>query len=381
MATPFRNPSFTTPRKPFDATPFSDTSAMDSSPAGAIETDADAEDTPEVKASRRDMVMFTSSKKAQPAPMFTKALATPGNLRGRDDVRRKLYDGQKVRKRKRHERDPRAAYYDTESSDDERPRSRSAKDNALAAPLAPQSGIIARSLDLISDRPSLPFILTYWVSFLFTLCTTLGVLWLLYQIWSTVQHDLSAAAAAEVSKVISEMGACADHYTRNRCDPQSRIPAMEEMCRQWEVCMNQNPEEVGRTKVSAKMLAQVITSFCEPFSWKAITVGGFLFLAVWGTSNAAKGMARSRNDYHPPPPQPPPQHWYAQGGQGQMGWAQSPMPQLQGGGGDWGYGMPPQTPSAQRQVSGGSFEAFPSILPAQTPHRNGSPRKASGKWQ
>src|SRR5271155_3615305 len=61
----FRNPSFTTPRKPLDQDLFSEVSGAESSPAD----NADTEDTPDVPKSSTTMTAFTSGT-SQKQPIF-----------------------------------------------------------------------------------------------------------------------------------------------------------------------------------------------------------------------------------------------------------------------------------------------------------------------
>ena len=112
---------------------------------------------------------------------------------------------------------------------------------------------------------------------------------------------------------------------------------MLHQCATWETCMNRDPKIVGRAKVGAEMLAEVINGFIEPISWKtlvrinrpsrhntilitcvqAFTLSSLAFLTVF--VNALLSLYRSRlhqdsnrtNDpshHHPhmPPHFPPP---------------------------------------------------------------------------
>ena len=45
---------------------------------------------------------------------------------------------------------------------------------------------------------------------------------------------------------------------------------MAQQCSTWEVCMNRDPTTIGRAKVSAELIAEVINGFVEPISWKTL---------------------------------------------------------------------------------------------------------------
>jgi hypothetical protein len=45
---------------------------------------------------------------------------------------------------------------------------------------------------------------------------------------------------------------------------------MAQQCANWETCMNRDPAIVGRAKVGAELIAEVINNFVEPISWKTL---------------------------------------------------------------------------------------------------------------
>lgn len=47
-------------------------------------------------------------------------------------------------------------------------------------------------------------------------------------------------------EIISENNACTKHYVDNKCEPHSRVPAMQVQCTEWEKCMQRNPTDIAR---------------------------------------------------------------------------------------------------------------------------------------
>lgn len=45
---------------------------------------------------------------------------------------------------------------------------------------------------------------------------------------------------------------------------------MTHQCAAWETCMNRDPTKVGRAKVGAELIAEVVNGFVEPISWKTL---------------------------------------------------------------------------------------------------------------
>jgi len=62
---------------------------------------------------------------------------------------------------------------------------------------------------------------------------------------------------------------CATQYQKNLCSV-NLVPAMAQQCANWELCMNRDPTTVGRAKVGAELIAEVINGFVEPISWKTL---------------------------------------------------------------------------------------------------------------
>lgn len=70
-------------------------------------------------------------------------------------------------------------------------------------------------------------------------------------------------------EILQEVTTCAQLYKQNLCDTNP-IPAMIHQCANWETCMHRDPSVVGRAKVGAEMLAEVVNGFVEPISWKTL---------------------------------------------------------------------------------------------------------------
>lgn len=69
--------------------------------------------------------------------------------------------------------------------------------------------------------------------------------------------------------IVQEIAQCALQYKANLC-ATNPIPAMAHQCANWETCMNRDPSKVGKAKVSAELIAEVINGFVEPISWKTL---------------------------------------------------------------------------------------------------------------
>jgi hypothetical protein len=68
--------------------------------------------------------------------------------------------------------------------------------------------------------------------------------------------------------IVQDIAMCALQYKNNLCD--NPLPAMAHQCALWATCMSRDPTIVGRAKVGAEMIAEVVNGFVEPISWKTL---------------------------------------------------------------------------------------------------------------
>jgi len=71
------------------------------------------------------------------------------------------------------------------------------------------------------------------------------------------------------SDIVEGIAMCSLQYRNNLCEVNA-IPAMVQQCAKWGMCMNRDPAAVGRAKVSAELIAEVVNGFIEPISWKTL---------------------------------------------------------------------------------------------------------------
>ncbi|KAJ7239002.1 Di-sulfide bridge nucleocytoplasmic transport domain-containing protein [Mycena haematopus] len=191
------------------------------------------------------------------------------------------------------ERDP---YSDSEDDGDGRlTRTNSTTSNHytlnMPSPPAPQSDV--------------PYILLGYLQFFFNLSLILLFLYLAVQFIWTVQRDVEERISEYSMDIVQDISMCALQHRNNLCE--NPLPAMAQQCAIWATCMSRDPTIVGRAKVGAEMIAEVVNGFVEPISWKtlAFTLTSLSFLTLF--INALLSLYRSR---HQPQalPAPPHQH-------------------------------------------------------------------------
>lgn len=312
------------------------------------------------------MTAFTATK-ADKKPIFGRyGLSALGGSPSRGEIRRSKHPDaiQKVRKRRRVDRDPisithtrRGSYDSTSSSEGPRKHSH---------PAPPTQGWFGALLSGIESRPNLPHLLSYYAQLILNFFLVGVVIYLIWSFIRTIQADVTTEQARAIDEAHHEIATCSSQWHTNNCPPHLRVPAMDTACRAWELCMQADPTQVGRAKISAHTFARIFNDFIEPISLKALLFVVITIVASVYVNNTAFSSWREKSTNHPGQyyahSQPPPTPWPSHAAQEHQ----------------WGaIGVPPATP---RHPSGGYGDAnggqmFASIMPPQTPH--GSPRKGS----
>lgn len=277
---PFRNSSFTTPQRPIEMD-------FSSGPDQSSPLNGDMEETPEVPSrvgrakSNNTVVQFASSK-SEKKPQASLGIFANHNKSGRGEPLHKSYTDaitRRVHKRRRRDADrdvrlaQRRGSFDSDSESRSRPSSREGvvpQQKKTNPPSLREVGFIPSIFTFIEKHPNLPHILSYYTQFLLNVFLVFFMMYLVYSFWSTIQSDVDMKSREMVVETMAEMAQCAREYQENRCDRMSRVPAMEINCNSWERCMQQDPSKVGRAKVSANTFAEILNSFIEPISVKAM---------------------------------------------------------------------------------------------------------------
>lgn len=144
-----------------------------------------------------------------------------------------------------------------------------------------------------APRADTPQVLLGYLQFFFNLSLVLVFLYLLVQFILTVQRDVEHRISEYSMDIVQEIGMCAAQYRNNLCD-NNPVPAMIQQCASWKTCMDRDPTMVGRARVGAELIADVINGFVEPISWKTLvfTLTSLTFLTVF--VNSLFSLYRSR---------------------------------------------------------------------------------------
>jgi hypothetical protein len=116
----------------------------------------------------------------------------------------------------------------------------------------------------------MPYVLLGYLQFGFNTSLILVSLYLLLSFLMLLKHDVSERVSEYSIEIQQEIMHCSSQYISNRCQPGERVPAMENMCKQWEFCMNKDPKVVNKLRVAAEIVAEVVNGFVEVISWRYV---------------------------------------------------------------------------------------------------------------
>ncbi|KAJ3105230.1 hypothetical protein HDU96_008660 [Phlyctochytrium bullatum] len=157
-----------------------------------------------------------------------------------------------------------------------------------------------------------PYVLIGYLRLGFTLFIMGLTVFLVVQFMLTVHHDLKMKAEEYSAEITQQVLDCSKQYAANRCSPAAeRLPAMQALCNEWELCMARDPKEVGRLKVGAETLAEILNRLFEPMTYKTMIFGSILFfgsILLWSTAPSVSSLRSPSSDRHIHVAHPQPYH-------------------------------------------------------------------------
>ncbi|KAJ2962437.1 hypothetical protein NQZ79_g2360 [Umbelopsis isabellina] len=111
------------------------------------------------------------------------------------------------------------------------------------------------------------YIISGYIQTGFNLFIVLVIVYLAVQAILTIQRDVQQKVDEYSLAIMKEISVCAKLYHENRCDPENRVPAMDEPCRNWETCMDRDPDTVGRVLNRDLQGQSISRDICRDRQW------------------------------------------------------------------------------------------------------------------
>ncbi|KAF2204998.1 hypothetical protein GQ43DRAFT_460306 [Delitschia confertaspora ATCC 74209] len=290
----------------------------------------------------------TSPKKSSRRESFFGSLFTrsPGKGDSRSSHYSSKAENRVMKRRKQKALSRQADDLESDNDDDSNKGRRSRKKGSkkgekdaqtdAAAPSEAPSSAVEKFFSFIDTHPRLPHILSWYAQLLLNLFIAFGAMYVMYSVWHAVTSEVDIHAHKKEMEMLHESATCAKSYRENKCDPETRVPAMENVCNNWYECMQRDPKKVARASVTAKTWALIFNSFIEEFSYKSMIFTAIMIFGGFQLSNWTFDFFRSKHTpvpQHDPyvyaPPPATPQRYPSGGFIDQQGYY-TPYPQNQG---------------------------------------------------
>jgi Di-sulfide bridge nucleocytoplasmic transport domain len=237
---------------------------------------ADNEDTPEQAPAKR------KEKRNSLFGLYGRFAPSPGRGEIPRVTKHATDQARRIHKRRIRDRDLDRHFRRDSDYDSDRPSSREEKQASLkkadskikqsepTASSAPsQSWNWAHFFAYLDDHPNLPAVLSYWLQLVWNMLLFSLVTWIVASFIWTIKQDIDHAADAKRNDILSEMSTCRELYVQNSCNIAARPPALNDVCNNWERCMDQDPGRIARATVSVQTISAIITGFVDAISFKA----------------------------------------------------------------------------------------------------------------
>jgi hypothetical protein len=256
----FRNPSFITPRKPFDEHMLSETSGAEDSPAQASDF---LNETPE--ADRMDIHLSPlGPSRVDKATRYKKHASGKGEIAsGRDHGRRKKNDKMQGYIRRSSEEtdgddDSDAEYWRTGRS-----RARPRPEKKVGS-----QSFMASLFSMLEQHHTAPENLHRWFRLginIFLTCSGLGIGFTLLRV---VEKDMSNLNEAAREVVRAQKLQCRQDYQMNRCG-EGVGPLFQKTCDALFECMMKDPDSISKVKQTIKGIADILNEFFNGLSFQS----------------------------------------------------------------------------------------------------------------
>ena len=211
-----------------------------------------------------------SPKKSKRASLFRMFTGSPSPAK--EDSRKPYSKKAEHRIMKRRTKQSKTTNRDDYDSDNEQSVSRNG--HAVKEPLplgftAKIPGVLA----WVEAHPNLPAVLSYYMQFTVNAALGFGFLWLVYLSYAAVMNDIARETDNFKRQILHEITLCANSFQQNRCERNTRAPALEKLCNEWDLCMQQDVMKKAGARVGARTFAMIFNAFVDEFSWKSMVFG------------------------------------------------------------------------------------------------------------
>lgn len=116
----------------------------------------------------------------------------------------------------------------------------------------------------------IPVIILTYIQLVYNLLLVSFVANTLFKFTYIIEHDIEKYIDKKAHMMFVEIVECNQKFIANGCSHQFIPPALQEMCKSWDICMQQDTKYVIHSKETAEIFAQILNNFFEHLSAKTI---------------------------------------------------------------------------------------------------------------
>lgn len=111
----------------------------------------------------------------------------------------------------------------------------------------------------------------------------------------TLQHDISDKMREYEMDYLADVEGCSQAYHLNRCGTETAVPALASACAAWQRCSARDPAVIGRARVTAETMAEIVNGFVDVVSWKSMLFTLLSLVIVVGATNSTLSFFRLKS--------------------------------------------------------------------------------------
>ncbi|KAL6601929.1 hypothetical protein LY90DRAFT_696777 [Neocallimastix californiae] len=132
---------------------------------------------------------------------------------------------------------------------------------------------------------SFPQLLINYIKFLFNLLILVVAIWILFYFIISIKNDINIKYNEYLKENMKKISECYEQFKVNKCSSDIRIPALENTCKDWEACLNQDPDNIQVIMICAEVISEILNKFIDPLSIKTTIVLTVIcttfFIIIW----------------------------------------------------------------------------------------------------
>lgn len=125
----------------------------------------------------------------------------------------------------------------------------------------------------LSD-PRFPYFISLWVQVILNTIIAVATLYWVYKFVSMITTDVKHKRQQQIAQLFRQKVVCTRRYEENLCGTADMPRIIADQCDKWQQCMEHDPyhDIIGLSSTVARTLADIVNSFANPLSIKALIV-------------------------------------------------------------------------------------------------------------